>query len=71
MHSEVREEDDKVLFDSYNESCVTLVAPSDHFHMIPHAEVFPQLMCRKLQWVLYTTNQSIRQLAQTVMRLIA
>lgn len=52
VHGEVREEDHKVLFHTHNEARVTLKSPSNHFHMVPHLEVFPQLLGWELQHVL-------------------
>lgn len=47
MHCEVREEDDKVLLHSDDQTSVSLVSSSDHLHVVSHTEVFTQLMSRK------------------------
>lgn len=54
VHGEVREEDDEVLLHPDDQARVALVAPSDHLHVVAHAEVLPQLVSRKLQRVLNT-----------------
>lgn len=68
MHGKVREENDKVLLHSHNKACVAFIAAGNNFNMVTHAEVFPQLMSRKLQWVLRTERgRPIRPVTETAL----
>lgn len=52
MHSEIREQNDKVLLHTDYEACVTFKTPCDNLHMVAHTEVLPQLMSWELKRVL-------------------
>lgn len=58
MHGEVRKEDDKILLHPDDEACVSLIATSDNLHVVPHSEVFSQLVCRELQRILHTDRHT-------------
>jgi len=56
VHCEIREENDDVILDADDKSCVILIAAGNHFHVVTHLEELHQLVCWKLQRILTATH---------------